>query len=170
VPYLATGHVVMVVAGNPKAIKTLDDLCGKTVSIQSGGLVEDEINAQSKACTDAGKPAISIQGYQTVAEEFQQIVGGRVDAVWETDTAVADFMLKNPGKYEIAFVVSRDDAYGVYFQKGKADVGAALVDALKAIKGDGSWATIATKYSQDPAALAPPCPHDTGTMGCQGVQ
>jgi polar amino acid transport system substrate-binding protein len=170
VPYLATGHVVMVVAGNPKAIKTLDDLCGKTVSIQSGGLVEDEINKQSKACTDAGKAAIAIQGYQTVAEEFQQIVGGRVDAVWETDTAVADFILKNPGKYEVAFVVSRDDAYGVYFQKGKADVAAALVDALKAIKGDGSWATIATKYSQDPAALAPPCPHDTGTLGCQGVQ
>jgi polar amino acid transport system substrate-binding protein len=170
VPYLATGHVVMVPAGNPKAIKTLDDLCGKSVSIQAGGLVEEEINKQSKACTDAGKAAIDIQGYQTVAEEFQQIVTGRVDAVWETDTAVADYMVKNPGKYEIAFVVSRTDAYGVYFQKNKADLAAALVDALKALKADGSWDTIATQYAQDPAALAPACPGSTATAGCHPVE
>jgi polar amino acid transport system substrate-binding protein len=170
VPYLATGHVVMVPAGNPKAIKTLDDLCGKIVSIQAGGLVEEEINTQSKACTDAGKAAIDIQGYQTVAEEFQQIVTGRVDAVWETDTAVADWMVKNPGKYEIAFVVSRADAYGVYFQKNKADLAAALVDALKALKADGSWDTIATQYAQDPAALAPACPGSTATAGCHPVE
>jgi len=170
VPYLATGHVIMVAAGNPTGIKTLDDLCGKSVSIQSGGLVEEEINKQSKACTDAGKPAIDVQGYPTVAEEFQQIVTGRVPAVWETDTAVADWMVKNPGKYEIAFVVSRDDAYGVYFQKNKPDLATALAATLTAIKADGSWAAIATKYAQDPAALAPACPHDTATMGCHPAQ
>jgi polar amino acid transport system substrate-binding protein len=170
VPYLATGHVVMVPAGNPKAIKTLDDLCGKSVSIQAGGLVEEQINKQSKACTDAGKAAIDVQGYPTVAEEFQQIVTGRVDAVWETDTAVADWMVKNPDKYDLAFVVSRADAYGVYFQKNKADLAAALVDALKALKADGSWATIATTYAQDPAALAPACPGSTATAGCHPVE
>jgi len=170
VPYLATGHVVMVPAGNPDGIKTLDDLCGKSVSIQAGGLVEEEIGKASTACTTAGKPAIDIQGYPTVAEELQQIVGGRVDAVWETDTAVADFMVKNPNQYEVAFVVSRDDAYGVYFQKNKPDLAAALVDAFKALKADGTWATIATQYAQDPAALAPPCPGATATAGCHPVE
>jgi polar amino acid transport system substrate-binding protein len=170
VPYLATGHVVMVPAGNPKAIKTLDDLCGKSIAIQSGGLVEEEINKASKACTDGGKTAIDVQGYPTVPEEFQSIVQNKVDGIWETDTAVADYLLKNAGKYEVAFVVSRDDAYGVYFQKGKADIAAALVDAFKAIKADKSWDAIATKYSQDPAALAPACPHDTATKGCTSPQ
>ncbi len=170
VPYLATGHVVMVGAGNPKAIKTLDDLCGKSVSIQAAGLVEEKINTQSKACTDGGKPAIDIQAYPTVAEEFQQIVTGRVDAVWETDTAIADWMVKNPDKYEVAIVVSRDQAYGVYFQKNKADLAAALVDAFKALKADGTWDAIATQYAQDPAALAPVCPEDTATAGCHPVE
>jgi polar amino acid transport system substrate-binding protein len=169
VPYLATGHVVMVPSGNPDGITTLDDLCGKSVSIQAGGLVEEKINEQNTACTTAGKPAIDIQGYPTVAEELQQIIGGRVDAVWETDTAVADFVVKNPGQYEVAFVVSRDDAYGVYFQKNKPDLAAALVDAFKALKADGTWATIATQYAQDPAALAPPCPGATATAGCHPV-
>jgi ABC-type amino acid transport substrate-binding protein len=158
VPYLATGHVVMVKAGNPDGIHALTDLCGKSVSIQSGGLVEEKINDASAACTTAGSQAIDIQGYTTVADEFAQIVNDRVPAVWETDTAVADFMVKNPGKYEVAFVVSRDDAYGVYFQKDKDDLAAALQDALAALKADGSWADIATQYAQDPEALAPACP------------
>jgi polar amino acid transport system substrate-binding protein len=166
VPYLTTGHEVLVPAGNPEGIKTLDDLCGKKVSIQAGGLVEELINTQSGTCTAAGKPAIDIQAYVTVAEEMQQIVQGRVAAVWETDTQVGDFIGKNPGKYEIAFVVSRDDAYGVYFQKGHSDIADALIAAFAAMKGDGSWATIATTYGQDASLLAPACPHDTGTLGC----
>jgi ABC-type amino acid transport substrate-binding protein len=66
-------------------------------------------------------------------------------------------------------VVSRDDAYGVYFQKGHSDIADALIAAFAAMKGDGSWASIATKYGQDPSLLAPACPHDTATMGCHAA-
>ena len=140
VPYMATGHVVMVPKGNPKNIKTLDDLCGKKVSIQTGGVVEQRINAQNKACTDAGKPAIQIAGYPKVADEFQQIVVGRVDAVWETDTAVSDWMIKY-------------DSYGIYFQKNKPDLKTALSAALKGLKGDGTLSTLTKKYQMDPVVL-----------------
>jgi polar amino acid transport system substrate-binding protein len=153
VPYMATGHVVMVPTGNPKAIHSADDLCGKTISIQSGGVVEKASNAASKACTDAGKAAITIQGYKLVSDELQQIVIGRVDAVWETDTAVSNWLLKNPGKYEVAFAFPRDKNYGIYYGKGKADVGTALTAALAALKADGSLGAIATKYAMDPAIL-----------------
>lgn len=153
VPYMATGHVVMVPAGNAKAIHTSNDLCGKTISIQSGGVVEKASTAASKACTDAGKPAITIQGYKLVSDELQQIVIGRVDAVWETDTAVSDWLLKNPGKYEVAFAFPRDKNYGVYYGKGKTDLGTALAAALKAIKADGSLVAIAAKYQMDAGTL-----------------
>jgi polar amino acid transport system substrate-binding protein len=153
VPYMATGHVVMVPKGNPKNIKTLDDLCGKKVSIQTGGVVEQRVNEQSKACTDAGKPAIQISGYPKVADEFQQIVVGRVDAVWETDTAVSDWMLKYPGKYEVGYATPKTDSYGVYFQKNKSDLKTALSDALKALKADGTLPNLAKKYQMDPVVL-----------------
>lgn len=153
VPYMATGQVVMVPKGNPKGIKSLDDLCGKKVSIQSAGVVEQRINAQSKTCTGAGKPAIQISGYPKVADEFQQIVVGRVDAVWETDTAVSDWMLKNPGQYEVAYAMPKTDSYGIYFQKNKPDLKAALTKALAALKADGTLATLANKYQIDPVTL-----------------
>jgi polar amino acid transport system substrate-binding protein len=153
VPYMATGQVVMVTKGNPKGIKSLDDLCGKKVSIQTGGVVEQRINAQSKACTDAGKPAIQIAGYPKVADEFQQIVVGRVDAVWETDTAVSDFMLKNQGQYQVGYAFPKTDTYGVYFQKNKPDLQTALTKALQALKGDSTLASLAQKYQIDPVTL-----------------
>ena len=102
---------------------------------------------------DAGKEPIDIQGYAKVADEFQQIVLGRVDAVWETQEAVADWMTRNPDKYEVAFVASQDKTYGIYYQKGKSDIGDAFAEALRALKADGTLATIATDYNLDPATL-----------------
>lgn len=154
VPYFKSSHQVMVPTGNPKNIKSETDLCGKTISIQSGGLVQEASKAASDKCVAAGQPAITVQGYAKVPDELQQIVIGRVDAVWETDTAVADFRLKNPGKYDIAFTVAGDFTYGIYFGKGKADVGTALTAALKALMDDGTLAGIATKYNLDPANLS----------------
>jgi polar amino acid transport system substrate-binding protein len=154
VPYFKSSHQVMVPTGNPKGIKSESDLCGKTISIQSGGLVQEASKAASDKCVAAGQPAIKVQGYKLVADELQQIVIGRVDAVWETDTAVADFRLKNPGKYDIAFTVAGNFTYGIYYGKGKADVGTALTAALKALKDDGTLAAIATKYNLDPSNLS----------------
>ena len=153
VPYMATGQVVMVKAGNEIGIAQESDLCGKTISIQGGGLVQERAEAASKACEDAGSEKIDIQAYETVAEELQQIVRGSVDAVWETDTAVSNFILEHPGEYEVAYALPRDDNYGVYYGKGKTDVGEALQAAIDALKADGQLAAIAQQYAMDPAIL-----------------
>ncbi len=153
VPYMATGQVVMVPKGNPSGIKQPTDLCGKTVSIQSGGLVEQRINELSGQCTAAGNAAINIQGYPKVADEFQQIILGRVDAVWETDSSVSDWMIRNPDQYEIAYALPKDDNYGAYYTKGNTELGDALAAAIKVLKDDGTLAAIATKYQIDPSTL-----------------
>jgi hypothetical protein len=62
-------------------------------------------------------------------------------------------MFSNPDKYEMAFAFPRDRNYGVYYQKGKTDVGTALTAALAALKADGTLAALATQYNIDPAVL-----------------
>ena len=153
VPYMSTGHVVMVKAGNAAGISSEEDLCGMTISIQSGGLVETDSALASKKCTDAGKPAINIQGYKLVSDELQQLVLGRVEAVWETDTAVSDWILKHPGEYEVAFAFPFNKVYAVYYSKGKADIGTAIEAALVALKADGTLAALAQQYQIDAATL-----------------
>ena len=153
VPYMATGQVVMVKKGNAVGIHAQTDLCGKTVSVQGAGLVEERIDKASTDCTNAGKPAINKQAYEKVADEFQQIILGRVDAVWETDTGVSQFLLEHPGEYEVAYALPRDDNYGVYYGKGKTDLGTALKAAIDALNADGTLPGIATKYAMDPEIL-----------------
>jgi len=153
VPYMATGQVVMVPIGNPPGITQESDLCGRTISIQGGGLVQERAEAASAACEAAGSQPIDIQAYETVAEELQQIIGGRVEAVWETDTAVLNFQFSHPNEYEVAYALPRDDNYGVYYEKGSTDVGDALTAAIAALKDDGTLATIAQQYGMDPAIL-----------------
>ena len=153
VPYMATGQVVMVKAGNAANIHSEGDLCGKSVSVQGAGLVEERINKASAACEAANKPKINIQAYEKVADEFQQIVLGRVEAVWETDTGVLNFMFEHPNEYEVAYAMPRDDNYGVYYGKGKADLGTALQAAIDALNADGTLAALAQKYDMDPAIL-----------------
>ena len=153
VPYMATGQVVMVKKGNAVGIHAESDLCGKTVSVQGAGLVEERINKASAACETAGKPKINIQAYEKVSDEFQQIVLGRVDAVWETDTGVLNFMFDHPDEYEIAYAMPVDDNYGVYYGKGLTDLGTALQAAIDALNADGTLAGIAEKYGIDPALL-----------------
>lgn len=153
VGYMKTGHVLMVPAGNAKGIDSPDSLCGLTIAIQSGGLVETRSADASKACETAGKKPITIQKYAKVSDELQQIVLGRVDAVWETDSAVADFMLKNPDKYEVAYSFPRDDTYAVYYTKGNTSLGDALTAALKALKANGTLGEIANTYQLDAGTL-----------------
>jgi polar amino acid transport system substrate-binding protein len=143
----------MVKLGNPPGIGQESDLCGKTISIQGGGLVQERAEAASQACQDAGNPKVKIEAYETVAEELQRILTGSVDAVWETDTAVSNFMLEHPNEYEVAYALPRDDNYGVYYAKGATDVGDALQAAIDALNEDGTLASIAQTYAMDPAIL-----------------
>src|SRR3989442_5043964 len=46
VPYIATGHVVLVAKGDPQNIQTLDDLCRKQVSVQTGAGLAQRIHSQ----------------------------------------------------------------------------------------------------------------------------
>jgi polar amino acid transport system substrate-binding protein len=153
VPYMATGQVVMVPVGNPKGIGQESDLCGKTISIQGGGLVQERAETASAACEAAGSEPIDVRAFQQVAEEFAQIVNGQVDAVWETDTAVLNFTFDHPDEYEVAYELPREDNYGVYYGKGKTDLGEALTAAIAALKDDGTLAALATQYNMDPAIL-----------------
>jgi polar amino acid transport system substrate-binding protein len=68
---------------------------------------------------------------------------------------VSDWILNHKGEYEVAYALPRDDNYGVYYGKGKTDMGTAIQAALDALKADGSLKALATKYAMDPAILEP---------------
>jgi polar amino acid transport system substrate-binding protein len=104
VDYLKVGQGLLVPAGNPKGIKTLEDLSGKTVAVQLGTTNKDALDAANVKLEAAGKPKMEIQTFQQDTDAFQQLKIGRVDA-YSTDSPVVAYynsLPENAGKFEAA--------------------------------------------------------------------
>ena len=144
----------MVPKGNPKGITSADR------PVRQDGLHPERraswrsrLNARSTACTDAGKPAINIQGYAKVADEFQQIVLGRVDADLGDGHGGRRLDDHEPGQVRGRLLAASQDDLRDLLHQGQRRSRGALAAALAALKDDGTLAAIATKYNIDPATL-----------------
>src|SRR6202042_95132 len=81
VTYFSAGTSLMVKKGNPDKL-TPDTLCGKKVAVEKGTTQEDpDIPTRSKACTAAGKPAITRLSYPDESGANLALSSGRADAV-----------------------------------------------------------------------------------------
>ena len=61
-------------------INSLDDLCGHKVGAEKGTTEADDATAQSKKCTDAGKPGVSVSVFPDENGVNLALSSGRVDA------------------------------------------------------------------------------------------
>lgn len=135
--------------------KTVDpnDACGLTLAVQNGTTEAlDDAPAKSKACTDAGKPEITILGYDTQDEATAAVTLGRADAL-SADSPVTQYAVaQSNGKLQIAGDVYDIFLYGMPVPKG-SELGAALQAALKELQADGTYTDILTKWGVDGGAI-----------------
>ncbi|CAM5376293.1 Polar amino acid transport system substrate-binding protein OS=Streptomyces violarus OX=67380 GN=FHS41_002282 PE=4 SV=1 [Streptomyces violarus] len=68
VDYFTAGTAVYVKKGNPKGVKSIEDLCGQTAAVQRGTTYEQALKDQSEKCTDGGKKAIKIESFENGTE------------------------------------------------------------------------------------------------------
>ena len=61
--------------------------------MQTGTVQVDDITARSKKCTDAGKPAITIDQYQAQSDATAAVVSGKDDAML-ADSPVSAYAVK----------------------------------------------------------------------------
>ena len=140
VDYLKVGQGMLVPAGNPKGIKTLEDLSGKTVAVQLGTTNKDALDAASTALVAAGKPKIEIQTFQADTDAFQQLKLGRVDA-YSTDSPVVAYynsLPENTGKFEVGGTPIEPIPIGIAVRKTDTDLKAAVQAAIDAMYADGT--------------------------------
>ncbi|WP_026555931.1 ABC transporter substrate-binding protein [Arthrobacter sp. 35W] len=96
VTYFNAGVLWAVQKGNPKKI-SLDDICGKSVGVQTGTVEEDpDVSGRSKACSDAGKPAINIVTLKNQTDVTTRLVNGSIDAM-SADSPIIGYALSQTG-------------------------------------------------------------------------
>jgi polar amino acid transport system substrate-binding protein len=130
-----------------------DDACGLTLAVQNGTTEAlDDAPAKSKACTDAGKPEITLLGYDTQDEATAAVVLGRADAL-SADSPVTQYAVaQSKGKLQTAGDVYDIFLYGMPVQQGSS-LGAALQGALQALQADGTYTAILDKWGVTGGAI-----------------
>ena len=160
VEYFNAGSGIIVAKGNPKAIKSADDLCGKTVSAQEGTTQVDFITGgadapggQDKKCKDAGKAGITLRKFQTDPEAVQALISGQSDAEMADFPVAAYSAQKSEGKLEIIPNQIEPAPYGIAVRKTSKPLSDALTKALAEIKKNGKLDEILKKWNLEAGKL-----------------
>lgn len=123
-----------------------NNACGKKVAVQATTTQEtDELPAKSKACTDAGKPAIEIVPFDGQDAATNAVVLGQTDAM-SADSPVTMYAIKETGgKLEAAGEVFDSAPYGWPVKKG-SPLAQSLQKALEHLIETGDYKKIADNW------------------------
>lgn len=149
VPYVNVGTGILVPAGNPDNIQSIEDLCGLTVSVQVGTIQVEQLEAANEDCDEE----INIVTFDTNPLAVEDLRTGGSDA------NLADFPVAfvdaeaSEGDLEVLDVQIEPAPYGIGVRKDSTELKAVLEEALAAIKASGDYATILENWSLSDAAL-----------------
>src|SRR5713101_8398498 len=80
VPYEQAAISFLAAKGNPLGLKTVDDLAGKRISVELGGIEERRTREVAKMMTDKGLKPVTVMTFNNFAEAFQALRAGQSDA------------------------------------------------------------------------------------------
>src|SRR6266498_3941542 len=146
VAYLKAHRALVVQGGNPKRVKSPNDLSGKNVAVQAGTKYEEYLKQLNDEFKSSGRAQMNLQSYPGDTDAVAQLLIGRADAVLTQDTSGAFQKKQHPGKLAIGYVFPATDTFGIYYRKSDTKLGTALRVAIKTLKKNGTLKKIATKY------------------------
>ena len=155
ISYFSAGSQWSTKKGNPKNVDP-DNACGKNIAVQKATVQVDDITARSKKCTDAGKPAITIDQYDAQSDATAAIVSGKDDAGLADSPVMAYAVKQTNGQLELLGKVYDSAPYGYVVKKDQTDFAQAIADAVKALIADGSYTKVLTKWGVQAGAITDP--------------
>ena len=135
-PYLNAGQIVTVQIDN-STINSKDDLSGKTVGAQIGTTGAIEVEAIAGA---------TLTTFDTVDLAYLALQNGQIDAVVADSPTAAGFVAQNADKLKMVGSVFTDENYGIAVCKTNAELLAKFNAGLAAIKANGTFDALLTKY------------------------
>ncbi len=153
VSYFAAGTQWVTQKGNPTGVDP-ENACGLNIAVQKGTVQVDDINARSKKCTDAGKKAINVLVDADQGKVTTMVVSGKADAMLVDLPPALAAVADTQGQLETLGAQYDSAPYGYVLPKAGSDkFAAAIVDALKALKADGTYDQILAKWKTQDGAI-----------------
>jgi polar amino acid transport system substrate-binding protein len=143
-------------AQRPDAPVDPNDACGKKVAVQATTIEEtEELPAKSKACTDAGKPAIQIVKFDEQDAVANAVVLGQADAMSADSPVTAYAVKQSNGKLEVAGEIFDAAPYGWPVAKG-SPLAQSLQQALEHLIETGAYEQIAKNWGVETGMIDKP--------------
>lgn len=150
VEYFNAGSGILVKKGNPEKIKTIADLCGKQVAIQTGTVQVDEAKEQSGKCASGKK--IDVKVFDQNTDAIQEVASGRAKASL-MDFPVAAYNAKKVSGTEVVGEQYNTGPYGIAVRKDDGEVKTALQAAMKAMQEKGQYKAILKYWDLEAGAI-----------------
>jgi len=152
IAYFDAGTGILVPKGNPKGLKTFDDLCGLKVAAQLGTVQVDQMNAANDGtCKDK---KIDVKTFPDNPFAVQELKLGRADAELADFPVAAYDAKQSDGKLEVLSTQFEAAPYGIGVRKDSTKLKTVLEKAFSAIRADGTYANILAKWGLQAGKLA----------------
>ena len=128
--------------------------CGITVAVQTGTVQDtDDLPARSKACTDAGKPAIDVKRFDDQGLATTAVVQGQAKAMLADSPITAYAVKQSGGALELLGDVYDAAPYGYAIAKTSGTLKDAIQGAVQALIDDGTYGQILDKWGNAAGAV-----------------
>ena len=145
--------------GDDPAAPQLENLCGKTVAVATGGQQEQTAKVLDANCKRAGKPGLKSLVFSVATQEYLAVKTRRADFSLMVP-ANADFFVKANPAYEIvpgSFPTPGARFTGWILAKDNGALQDRLLQAINELIDDGTWTKILAKWGvSETDAVVPP--------------
>ncbi|WP_284980221.1 ABC transporter substrate-binding protein [Arthrobacter sp. fls2-241-R2A-200] len=153
VSYFNAGTAWAVQKGNPKKF-SLDDVCGKSIGVQTGTVQEDpDLSGRNKKCAADGKPAINIVTLKNQTDVTTRLVNGSIDAMAADSPIIGYALAQTNGQLEKLGDVYDAAPQGIAVAKSDTALAALIQKTLTKLMADGSYKKILTGWGNAEGAI-----------------
>ena len=153
VDYMYSSQALLVDKGNPKNIKSLDDLSGVKIAAENGTTIQSLVEDQNKKFAAAGKAPADLVIFPKDTDALQALQIHQVDVYGTTLESAGYYILKAPNVFEVAGDPFSKILTGIATRKGETDMHDAIQKAVDAIRADGTELNILKKWHMEADAL-----------------
>jgi polar amino acid transport system substrate-binding protein len=153
VDYMYSSEAFLVAKGNPKNIKSLDDLSGVKIAVENGTTIQSLIEEQNKKFAAAGKAPAQVVVFPKDSDARQALQIGQVDVYGTTLESAGYFLQKAGHVFDIGGDPFAKILTGIGIRKDDGELKTAIQAALDSMKADGTYLKILTKWGMEGDAL-----------------
>ena len=146
VDYMRNAGAFLVTTDAKQSPKTLSDICGLNVAVQSATTMADDATAQVAACTADGKRVPTLMKFQGQDEAVLALRSNRADVAIVTAGSGAYVVTQAKGEFEMTATYAAGSVLGIAVQKDNTRLAKALQAGVQKLIDNGIYKQILTKW------------------------